>query len=101
MFPRDGQPSAEVTPVNRLRLDDLDAIADAAIGGMGLAWLPRCLTRERIQASTLVPLLPDQPGFFWVSHALWLQTPHLPLKACLAVGGCIAQVHELKGGASR
>ncbi|MEO5758928.1 MAG: LysR family transcriptional regulator, partial [Mesorhizobium sp.] len=30
LFPRDGQPPLEVMPASRLRLDDLDAIADAA-----------------------------------------------------------------------
>jgi len=38
--PRDGQPPLEIWPAGRLRLDDLDAIADAATRGMGLAWLP-------------------------------------------------------------
>jgi DNA-binding transcriptional LysR family regulator len=90
LFPRNGQPAAEVTPVNRLRLDDLDAIADAATTGMGLAWLPSWLIRERIQAGALVPLLPDQPGYLYDSHALWLQTPHLPLKVRLAVDALAA-----------
>jgi DNA-binding transcriptional LysR family regulator len=40
LFPRQDQPAAEVAPPSRLRLDDLDAIADAAVAGMGLAWLP-------------------------------------------------------------
>jgi DNA-binding transcriptional LysR family regulator len=85
LFPRDDGPPAEVAPVSRLRLDDLDAIADAATAGLGLAWLPRWLVRERIQAGALVMLLPDQPEFLYDSYALWLQTPHLPLKVRLAV----------------
>ncbi|TIP60636.1 MAG: LysR family transcriptional regulator, partial [Mesorhizobium sp.] len=85
LFPRHGQPALEVMPVSRLRLDDLAAIADAAAAGMGLAWLPYWLVRERIQAGTLVPLLPEQPGFLYDAYALWLQTPHLPLKVRLAV----------------
>jgi DNA-binding transcriptional LysR family regulator len=36
LFPRKGEAPVEVTPVNRLRLDDLDAIAEAAASGMGL-----------------------------------------------------------------
>ena len=85
LFPRNDQPQVEVTPVNRLRLDDLDAIADAATTGMGLAWLPCWLVRERIQAGALVPLLSDEPGFLYDCYALWLQTSHLPLKVHLAV----------------
>ncbi|GGE99107.1 LysR family transcriptional regulator [Aliidongia dinghuensis] len=90
LFPRpDGEP-AEVAPVSRWRLDDLDAIADVAATGIGLAWLPYWLVRERIEAGALVPLLPDQPGFLYDCHALWLQTPHLPLKVRLAVDALAA-----------
>lgn len=92
LFPRDGQPPAEVTPPSRLRFDDLDAIADAATAGMGLAWLPYWLVRERIHAGALVPLLRDQPGFLYDAHALWLQTPHLPLRVRLAVDALAAQL---------
>jgi len=95
LFPRKDQPPAEVTPANRLRLDDLDAIADAATAGMGLAWLPSWLVRERIQAGALVRLLPDQPEFPYDGHALWLQTPHLPLKVRLAVDALAAALPRL------
>ncbi len=60
IFPRKHGAPVEITPVNRLRLDDLDAIADAAVSGMGLAWLPYWLIRERIRAGTLVP-------YWWIS----------------------------------
>ncbi|GLS35424.1 LysR family transcriptional regulator [Mesorhizobium tianshanense] len=95
LFPRNGEPAAEVMPVSRLRLDDLDAIADAAAAGMGLAWLPYWLVRERIQTGALVVLLPDQPGFLYDAYALWLQTPHLPLKVRLAVDALAATLPKL------
>jgi len=85
LFPRDGQPPLQVMPASRLRLDDLDAIADAATANMGLAWLPYWLVRERVESGALVPLLPDQPGYLYDAYALWLQTPHLSLKVRLAV----------------
>ncbi|WP_256702303.1 LysR substrate-binding domain-containing protein [Burkholderia sp. SRS-W-2-2016] len=85
LFPRDDEPTVEITPVNRLRLDDLDAIADAAVVGMGLAWVPYWLVRERIEKGELVPLLPDQPGFLYDAYAVWLHTPQLPLKVRLAI----------------
>ncbi|MCZ4092348.1 LysR family transcriptional regulator [Sinorhizobium psoraleae] len=90
LFPRSDHAPAEVTPINRLRLDDLDAIADAAAAGMGLAWLPGWLVRERLQAGALVPLLTDQPGLHYDNYALWLQTPHLPLKVRYAVDALAA-----------
>ncbi|MFL9867718.1 LysR family transcriptional regulator [Paraburkholderia fungorum] len=89
LFPRAGTSPVEVTPPNRLRLDDLDAIADAAALGMGLAWLPSWLVRERIQMGGLVQLLPDEPEYLYDVHALWLQTPHLPLKVRLAVDALV------------
>ncbi|TIS57609.1 MAG: LysR family transcriptional regulator [Mesorhizobium sp.] len=97
LFPRNDQPALEITPVSRLRLDDLDAIADAAAAGMGLAWLPYWLVRERIKAGTLVPLLPEQPGFLYDAYALWLQTPHLPLKVRLAVDALAAALPKFMG----
>ncbi|TGQ68363.1 LysR family transcriptional regulator [Mesorhizobium sp. M00.F.Ca.ET.186.01.1.1] len=95
LFAREGQPAQEIVPRGRLRLDDLDAIADAAVGGMGLAWLPYWLVRERIEAGTLVALLPDQPRYPYDCHALWLQTPHLPLKVRVAVDALAAALPKL------
>lgn len=95
LFPRKNQAPAEITPVNRLRLDDLDAIAEAAANGMGLAWLPSWLIRERVQAGRLIPLLADQPSFPYDCHALWLQTPRLPIKVRLAVDALAAALPKL------
>jgi DNA-binding transcriptional LysR family regulator len=85
LFPRDDGSVIEIAPAGRLRFDDLDAIADAAIDGMGLAWLPYWLVRDRIKAGRLVRLLPDLPDYLYDCHALWLHAPHLPLKVRLAV----------------
>jgi DNA-binding transcriptional LysR family regulator len=90
LFPQGDQPPVEIMPAGRLRLDDLDAIADAAVIGMGLAWLPSWLVCGRLEAGTLVQLLPDQPEFPYDCYALWLQTPHLPMKVRLAVDALAA-----------
>lgn len=95
LFAREGQPLQEILPTGRLRLDDLDAIADAAVDGMGIAWLPWWLVRERIRAGALAVLLPDQPRYLYDCHALWLQTPHLPLKVRLAVDALAAALPKL------
>ncbi|MEI9409709.1 LysR substrate-binding domain-containing protein [Mesorhizobium salmacidum] len=95
LFAREGQAALEFIPNGRLRLDDLDAIADAAVGGMGLAWLPYWLARQRIQVGALVELLPDQPRYPYDCHALWLQTPHLPLKVRLAVDALAAALPKM------
>ncbi|AJC19621.1 LysR family transcriptional regulator [Pandoraea pulmonicola] len=85
LFPRDGQPPHAFMPANRVRMDDLDAIADAATLGAGIAWLPYWLVSDRIRAGALVHLLPEQPPFLYDAYALWLQTPHLPRKVRIAV----------------
>lgn len=92
LFPHDGQAPLEILPRYRLCLDDLDAIADAATTGIGLAWLPYWLVHERILANTLVQVFPQQPGHLYDVYALWLQTPRLPLRVRLAVDALAAQL---------
>jgi DNA-binding transcriptional LysR family regulator len=75
-----------------VRLDDLDAIADAAADGIGLAWVPYWLVRDRIDARSLVQVLPNRREFLYDAYALWLQTPHMPLRMRLAVDALAAQL---------
>jgi DNA-binding transcriptional LysR family regulator len=75
----------DVMPTSRLRFDDLEAISEAAEAGYGLAWLPCWLIRDRVRAGTIVPLLADVPRLVFPLRALWLQTPHLPLRIRLAI----------------
>lgn len=95
LFPRDGQPPLEVWPSSRLRLDDLEAIADAATKDMGLAWLPSWLVLDRLQRGALVHILRDQPELPYDCHALWLPTPRLPLKVRLAVDALAVALPKL------
>lgn len=99
LFPcgEDAAALEEVTPANRVRLDDLDAIADAAASGIGLAWLPSWLVRERIQEGTLVQLLPDRRAFLYDAYALWMQTPHLAPRVRVAVDALVARLAEPMG----
>jgi DNA-binding transcriptional LysR family regulator len=97
LFPQgDGVPTA-VTPKSRLRLDDLEAIADAAVAGMGLAWLPCWLVRDHVTSGALVRVLADAPNIAFDSHALWLQTPHLPLRLRLAIDALAAELPKFMG----
>lgn len=79
-------PPFEFAPAQpRLRLDDMDAIADAAAAGFGLAWLPWWLVRGRIAAGELELLWPERSGFLYDCYALWLQVPRLPLRLRMAI----------------
>ena len=84
-FPLDKGAPVAVTPPSRLRFDDLEAIADAAEAGHGLAWLPCWLIRARVHSGTLVPLLADVPRQVFATHALWPAAPHMPMKLRLAL----------------
>jgi len=90
LFPRPGQAPVEVTPLHRLRFDDLEAIADAAAAGEGIAWLPSWLVREHLEAGALQQLFVGQPEFLYDCHVLWLPTPQLPIKLRLAVDALAA-----------
>lgn len=95
LFPREDGAPVEVVPQHRLRFDDLEAIADAAVLGMGLAWLPSWLVRERLKAGALVELLPNEGRLPYDVHALWLQTPHLPPKVRVAIDALAADLPGL------
>jgi DNA-binding transcriptional LysR family regulator len=95
LFPRDDGAPLEATPKNRLRLDDLETIADAAVSGLGLAWLPCWLIRDRVRSGALVRVLTDYPGLVLESHALWLQTPHLSLRIRVAVDALAAELPKI------
>lgn len=95
LFPREAQPPREVTPTGRLRLDDLEAIADAATQGMGLAWLPYWLIRERLRSGALISLFEGQPEFLYDCHALWPRSPRMQPKVRAAVDVLAAALPKL------
>ncbi|MCP3408079.1 LysR family transcriptional regulator [Bradyrhizobium sp. CCGB01] len=95
LFPQQDQPAREIMPSGRLRLDDLEAIADAAAQGMGLAWLPYWLVRERLNAGALVDLFGGQVEFLYDCHALWPRSPRLPPKVRAAVDTLAAGLPKL------
>lgn len=91
-FPRPDGSIIEATPPSRLRFDDLEAIADAAEAGHGLACLPCWLVGGRIGAGLLVPVLTEEPKPTFSVHALWPAGPHLPLRVRLAIDALAAEL---------
>jgi DNA-binding transcriptional LysR family regulator len=85
LFPMERAPPRQIAPKSRLRFDDLDAIADATAAGMGLAWLPCWLIRDRVDSGELVRLFDDRPRLAFDTFALWPSAPHLPLRVRLAI----------------
>jgi DNA-binding transcriptional LysR family regulator len=55
-------------------MDDLAAIADAAVAGVGVAWLPSWLVRKRIEEGELVSVAFPGRSYSYHNHALWQRT---------------------------
>jgi len=85
LFPQAAGAPIEFIPDARLRFDDLDVIAEYAVAGMGLVWLPHWVVGDRIRSGALVEVLPAMPRLHFDVHAVWPQTPHLPLKTRAAI----------------
>lgn len=67
------------------RFDDLDALADAATNGCGVARLPCWLVSERLACGSLVELLPDDPQTLYDIKLLWPQGQPLPVRVRKAI----------------
>ncbi|MDE1996065.1 MAG: LysR family transcriptional regulator, partial [Rhizobiaceae bacterium] len=80
LFPREKGPDIEYIAKGRLHFDDLQAITDAAVAGLGIMWMPCWLVREQLSSGTLVPVLQTMSGLTFHAYAVWPQTPHLPLR---------------------
>jgi DNA-binding transcriptional LysR family regulator len=76
----------------RLRFDDIQAIADAALAGAGIARLPRWLVAPYLRSGQLV-LLADTEGSMAIEiHALWPHTRYMPSKTRAAVDALAAEI---------
>ncbi|MFS8113261.1 LysR family transcriptional regulator [Rhizobium jaguaris] len=80
IFLQDDGKAVDYLPETRLRLDDLEVMADAAVSGMGIAWLPCWLVRDYVSAGTLTPALKNVSSRAVNVYAVWPQTPQLSLK---------------------
>jgi len=73
-----------------LIVDDLQAVADAAIAGAGLAWLPSWLIAHYVLRGQLVAVLPsyrEQPAPI---HVIWPTAAHMPAKTRYAIDALVA-----------
>ncbi|URI07239.1 LysR family transcriptional regulator [Aquincola tertiaricarbonis] len=75
----------ELVPRGRIRLDDLSAIVDAAVAGLGLAWVPTWLVHQELAAGQLVPLLTQHLSTPMEMHAVWAAHAPMPLRLRQAV----------------
>lgn len=65
----DGGRIITVQPQGRFKADSATALAAAAAAGLGIAWLPDCITYEYVASGALVPIMtryPVPPGAAYV-----------------------------------
>jgi DNA-binding transcriptional LysR family regulator len=93
---RDGQ-VRETLNHSRLRFDDLQAIADAAVAGAGLAWLPCWLLHPRVRAGELAMVMDSKRVLATDIHAVWPQTRYLPSKTRAAIEALAKEIPEMMG----
>lgn len=57
----DGDKIVTVRPQGRFKADNATALAAAAAAGLGIAWLPDCVTHEYVVSGMLVPVMTRYP----------------------------------------
>jgi DNA-binding transcriptional LysR family regulator len=80
---------------SRLRFDDLQAIADAAIEGIGIAWLPCWMVSRYVREGQLKLVLKSDQSTAGAIHAVWPKTPYPPSKTRAAIDALVAEVPAL------
>lgn len=75
-----------------LIFDDLQAITDAALAGVGIAWLPCWLMAKYARTGELELLLDGENVLAHEIYAVWPQSHYLPLKTRMAIDALIAEI---------
>jgi len=82
---------------SRLRFDDLEAIADATIAGMGLGWLPCWLIAPEVKRRRLELIMNSDQVVAADIHAVWPRVPHVPRKVRVAIDAMVSKIPQLLG----
>ncbi|WP_227449415.1 MULTISPECIES: LysR family transcriptional regulator [Pseudomonas] len=85
----------EVSVSPRVRLDDLEMVAEAAVADMGIAWLPYWLVRARIQRGELIEMWGDRPRAEMECNVVWPDAQHLPLRSRLVIDLLAAELPKI------
>lgn len=85
-------------PAGHLRLDDVEAIRDAAVHGMGIAWVPAWLAERAIATGRLVEVMADIPGVTFKTWAIWPDAPQMPLRLRVVIDALAAEFPDAIAG---
>ena len=98
LFTHDGR-MQEIRTGGRLRFDDLEAIAAAAMAGSGLAWLPSWLVAAQLDAGLLAEVLPALRGPGFEVYAMWPAGRHVPMRVRVVIDELVRSMPAmLQGG---
>jgi DNA-binding transcriptional LysR family regulator len=76
----------------QISMDDIQAVAGAAIDGLGIAWLPCWLLGRYVQSGHLVRVLPEHRIASLPVHVVWPKVQHLRSKTRVAIDAMAAQI---------
>jgi DNA-binding transcriptional LysR family regulator len=82
---------------SQVSMDDIQAIAAAAIDGYGLAWLPCWLLTRHAQSGALVPVLDSYRVRSQEIYAIWPKARHLRAKTRVAIDALKARIPAMIG----
>ena len=85
----------EIKPTGRIHFDDLEAIADAATGGGGLARLPSWLIANQLQSGDLIEVLPQLRGPGFHVYAVWPQGRYLPVRVRVVIDELVLRMPSM------
>lgn len=87
----------QVQPKARLRFDDVEAIADAAAQGLGLAYLPCWILHAYVDAGALQILMGGETTRGSEVHLVWPKTRHLPSRTRAAIDALVEELPAVVG----
>lgn len=74
----------------RLQFDSLEAVADAAVAGHGLAYLPSWLVARQIESRELCVVLPEVQSDPTQVQAVWQGTEFMPMRLRAAIDALVS-----------
>ena len=87
----------DITPDTKEVYDDLQVIADSAIEGGGLAWLPNWLGTPYVESGLLSLVMDSQRVQPIDIHVVWPKTKYLPHRTRILIDSLAEQVPLLMG----
>jgi DNA-binding transcriptional LysR family regulator len=87
-----------IDTTGRIRIEDIESLADAAVAGAGIAAMPYWLVHDRLASGALVPVLETHRTNDYDVYAFWPQSRHMPSKLRAAVDALVAGMPAMLRG---